>query len=390
MNRIKKYFSVLMLLLSTQIWAQIPAIRNNYTSEKGLPRLQIERSMVYVPGENWLYNHHPSIINFKNKFYAMWSNGIKDEDSPGQRVVYAVSSDFTHWSEPKLLANPSKTNDTLNVLTAAGWYQHNGTLVAYFGEYTKHRTNTKLYAITSTDGEHWSDETDFNVPLIPNHGPQQLRGGRLLISGNFLFPYTDDPLGISGWKTSSFYADSLYTQDNSAAFYAPAEKNGFPPLCEGSFYQAKDNIIHMLLRVTGKGWKGRLWLTESTDNAKTWSKPVETAFSDNDSKFHFGHLPDGRVYYVGIPDTLHHYDRNPLILSVSDDGKLFNHHYLIADELYQLKQEGLWKGGQYGYPHTMIKDGWLYVIISRQKEAIEVLRFKPPNLLKGVAKRLPD
>ena len=72
-----------------------------------------------------------------------------------------------------MLANPTKTNDTLNVLTAAGFYQHNGTLVAYFGEYTKHRQNTKLYAVTTEDGEHWGREIDLNVPLIPNHGPQQ-------------------------------------------------------------------------------------------------------------------------------------------------------------------------------------------------------------------------
>ena len=131
----------------------------------------------------------------------------------------------------------------------------------------------------------------------------------------------------------------------------------------------------MLLRVTGKGWKGKLWLTESNDDGATWSKPLETAFTDNDSKFHFGSLPDGIFYYVGIPDTLHHYARTPLVLSVSEDGKIFNKNYIIADEEYKLKQQGLWKGGQYGYPHTMIYDGYMYVIVSRQKEAIEVLRF---------------
>ena len=71
---------------------------------------------------------------------------------------------------------------------------------------------------------------------------------------------------------SSFYPDSLYKEDNPATFYAPAEKSGFPPLCEGSFFQTDDNVLHMLLRVTGKGWKGKLWLTESKDDGVTWSK----------------------------------------------------------------------------------------------------------------------
>ncbi|MFD0764226.1 exo-alpha-sialidase [Mucilaginibacter lutimaris] len=360
--------------------AQKPAVKNNYQTETGLQHLNIQRAMIYSPDKEWLYNHHPFIIRFKGKFLAIWSNGFKDEDSPGQRVVYSVSKDFKNWSPIKVLATPGKVNDTLTVLTAAGLHQYKGMMVAYYGEYTKHRENTHLWAKTSTDGIHWSAAIDMHVPLIPNHGPQAIKSGRLIISGNFSFPYTDDKRGISGWKTSSFYADSLYTQDNSATFYAPAAKLGLPPLCEGSFYQTDDNVLHMLLRVTGKGWKGRLWLTESADNGVTWSRPVETDFSDNDSKFHFGRLPDKRFYYVGIPDTLHHYDRNPLVLSLSTDGKTFNKNHIIANKLYHLKQEGLWKGGQYGYPVSMIYNGEMYVIISRQKESIEVLRFKLDQL----------
>jgi len=360
--------------------ASAQAIRNTYHTGTNVPKLPIERAMIYAPDKEWLYNHHPAIIHFKDRFIALWSNGLVDEDSPGQRVVYATSRDFKHWSAALPLATPGKINDTLTVLTAAGLYQYKGTLVAYYGEYTNHRQNTHLWAKTSTDGVHWSDAIDMHVPLIPNHGPEALQSGRLIISGNFLFPYTDDPQGISGWKLSSFYPDSLYTQDNSAAFYRPAAKLGLPPLCEGSFFQTDNGTVNMLLRVTGKGWKGKLWLTRSTDNGVSWSRPVEEPFTDNDSKFHFGRLPDKRFYYVGIPDTLHHYDRNPLVISLSSDGKTFNKNYIIADELYHLKKEGLWKGGQYGYPHTMICNGYLYVIISRQKEAIEALRFSLKQL----------
>jgi hypothetical protein len=357
--------------------AQTAAIRNSYVDEHGVPRLKIERSMIYAPDKDWLYNHHASIIEFKGKLVAIWSNGLVNEDSPGQRIAFSVSDDFVHWSPLRVLASPDKAaNDTLKVLTAAGLYKYRNVLVAYYGEYEKNRTHTDLYAKTSTDGIHWGKAIDMHLPLIPNHGPEMIKSGRLIISGNFSFPYTDDPTGLSGWKMSSFYPDSLYTQDNSATFYKPAEESGLPPLCEGSFFQTDNGVIHMLLRVTGKGWKGRLWLTESKDEGITWSRPLETKFSDNDSKFHFGRLPDKRYYYVGIPDTLHHYDRNPLVLAISADGKYFNQQYIIADEPYQLKKKGLYKGGQYGYPHTMVYKGRMYVIISRQKEAIESICFK--------------
>lgn len=356
-------------------------VSNNYVSEKGLPKLKIERSMIYVPDTAWLYNHHPSITHFKNLFIAVWSDGMKDEDKPGQRVVFSTSGDFKNWSEIKILAAPSVYNDdTLNVLTAAGFHQFNDTLVAYYGEYSPYKENTHLWAKISTDGEHWSNAMDMHMRVNPNHGPQKTATGGLIISGNFTFPYTSDYRGLTGWNMRSFYDPSSYREDNPATFYHPAEERGYPPLCEGSFFQTDDGVIHMLLRVTGKGWKGKLWLTESYDDGLLWTLPVETSFSDNDSKFHFGRLPDGRFYYAGIPDTLHHYARNPLVLSLSRDGRQFDQHYIIADEAYNLKKEGLWKGGQYGYPHTIINEGYMYVIISRQKESIEVLRFKLDQL----------
>lgn len=377
MFRIRLFYTViLLLLLSITGSSQLAVVSNTYKTEAGLPHLDIERSFVYTPDKAWMYSHHPHITRFKDYFIAIWSNGMVDEDASGQRVVFSRSKDFAHWSEPRPLATPSAYNDTLfNVLTAAGFHQYKDTLVAYYGEYSPRRTNTHLWARWSTDGLQWSEPIDLNLPVNPNHGPQATASGRLIISGNFTFPYTDDPGGLRGWKMSSFYPDSLYREDNPATFYAPAERLQLPPLCEGSFFQTGDGVLHSLLRVTGKGWKGRLWLTESRNNGQSWSLPVEASFSDNDSKFHFGRLPDGRYYYVGIPDTLHHYQRNPLVLSLSKEGKSFNKDYIIADSEYNLKKEGLWKGGQYGYPHTFIYKGFMYIIISRQKEAIEILRF---------------
>lgn len=377
MLTVKGVYTTSLLLLSMSCIAQHVPIKNTYTTEDGIAHLIIERKMIYHPDTAWLYNHHASITHFKNLFIAIWSDGMIDEDKPGQRVFFAVSKDFFHWSAPQVLTNPGVyKDDTLNVLTAAGFHQFNDTIVAYYGEYSPHKTNTHLWAKTSIDGEHWSNAIDMHIPVNPNHGPEKIASGRLIISGNFTFPYTDDYRGLSGWTMSSFYSDSLYKEDNPATFYAPAEKNNLPPLCEGSFFQTDDGIIHMLMRVTGKEWQGKLWLTESKDNGAHWSLPVETNFTDNDSKFHFGRLPDRRFYYAGIPDTLHHYARTPLVLSISNDGKLFDKNYIIADEPYNLKKEGLWKGGQYGYPHTMIYKGYLYVIVSRMKEAIEVIRFK--------------
>jgi hypothetical protein len=142
-------------------------------------------------------------------------------------------------------------------------------------------------------------------------------------------------------------------------------------LCEGSFYQTDDGVLHMLLRSD----TARLWLTESRDDGVTWSAPVPTQFTDNATKFHFGRLPDGRFYYVGCPDPEPPWQRCPLVLSLSRDGVQFSRHFILAgaDTPYTRRRDGVCKGGDYGYPHTLIHGDALHVIVSRRKEAVEVL-----------------
>ena len=181
------YILTIVFVLATVYSGQAKEIRNNYKDGKGLPRLMIERTMIYEPDTNWFYSHHPSITYFKNKFIAIWSDGYKDEDNPGQHVVFSVSNDFSHWTKIKTLAVPSFTLDTQNVLTAAGFHQYHDTLIAYYGEYTHDKKQTHLWAKTSEDGEHWSEPIDMHVAVNPNHGPQPTRVEGLLYLEILLF-----------------------------------------------------------------------------------------------------------------------------------------------------------------------------------------------------------
>ena len=378
LTRIGQLFALCLLAVSNPASAQQATITNSPApmGSAVVPKLKVERAWVYVPQNNWFYSHHQSIVHYRDRFFAIWSNGLFDEDSPGQRVMCSYSKDFHHWSAPKQLAAPAfYRKDTLNVLTAAGFHVYKDTLVAYFGEYSPHKENTELSALYTTDGDHWSSPIKLNVPVNPNHGPQPTHSGRLIISGNFVFPYSDDPSGLRGWKITSFYPDSLYKEDNPDTFEKPSISMGYPPLCEGSFFETADHVLHMMLRSTDDGWKGHLWLTESRDDGANWSSAAETPFTDNDSKFHFGRLANHDFYYVGIPDTLNRSKRSPLVMSLSRDGIHFNRHFLIADEPYKLIKAGLWKEGEYGYPHSLVYNGFMYIIISRMKESVEVIRF---------------
>ncbi len=345
----------------------------NGTGWKG-ERPKVESALIYQPATEWTYSHHQSITFFKGRFYAIWSNGRQDEDAPGQRVLISSSADFKNWTTPKPLVDSVVENSIERVLTAAGFHQHKGTLVAYFGNYGPKKETTRLQAVTTTDGKRWSAPREMGVPVNPNHPPQPTASGRLIIAGNISFPYTDDPSGLTGWKMTGIYPKEMAAtiKDDPASFHEVARRQRWSAhLCEGSFYQTDDGVLHMLLRNTDKTNTRRLWLTESRDNGTTWSTPVETGFTDTNAKFHFGRLPDGRFYYVGNPIGR---DRSPLVLSLSRDGVMFDHHFILGDTHYEMRRPGAAKGGQYGYPHTLIYDGHLYVIVSRRKEAVEVLR----------------
>ena len=342
---------------------------------KNPQRPRVETSFVYQPSTEWTYSHHQSITFFKGRFYAIWSNGRVGEDEPGQRVLLSSSADARTWTKPRPLVDSVRDSVGIErVLTAGGFHQHNGTLVAYFGNYGPNKETTHLQAVTTTDGETWSAVRDIGIPFCPNQGPERIKSGRLIFAGNTSFPYTDDPSGLTGWKMTGIYPAEMAAkfEDDPMTFGEVAMRQGWPSsLCEGSFFQTDDGVLHMQLRNVSRAFLGRLWTTQSRDQGATWTPPALTSFSDWNTKFHFGGLPDGRFYHVGNPLAG---SRIPLVLHLSRDGVNFDRHFVLGDSPYQRLQAGGHKGGEYGYPHTLVHDGSLYTIVSRQKEAVQVLR----------------
>lgn len=344
---------------------------NNYhsLSQSSKPALAIERSTIYEPGDNdYHFSHHPSIAYFKGKFYAIFSNGINGEDEGKQRVLIATSPDSKEWTW-KVLQDTSMDY----VLTPGGLFVANENLmVAYFtrndydyGAYENGRGESILFARATDDGENWSEPVNLGIAAFPCHCPTRLSSKRLIFSQNKQVYYTDDPTGLSGW-----------TLAKSAGF---TFSNNRPTLCEGSIIETNDSI-YVLYRDTKYGTL--LWQESAAATGDYWTSPRKTKFTDNNTKSHFGKLPNGNTYYVGVPDTLNMGGRTPLMLSISEDGYNFNKHYTIAKDYYDIKySDGRWKTGQFGYPYSIIQGDTLYVIVSRRKEMIEVIRV-PINKIK--------
>jgi hypothetical protein len=282
-----------------------------------------------------------------------------------------------------------------SVLTAGGFHVHDGCLYAFYGCYDyapdiieksdaeefvgPAHFNTRSGYIYTKDGVTWSKPISLGLPLVANHGPQKTPSGRLIISGNVVFPYTDNPNGVEDYQITGIYADafegkSLFDDSEAIQFVTPARGWNANLICEGSFFQTDDGILHMMLRSNTPV----LWCSESRDDGVTWSDPVPTGYSDDSSKFHFGRLPDGRYY--GISNTVPGQDRCPLMLCLSEDGVNFNRHYIVRDEPCAQHYAGRFKHGHYGYPHSLVHEGYLYVIYSKKKESVEVTKIDLKSL----------
>jgi hypothetical protein len=357
----------------------------------GLPKLDVEARLIYKAKSPWSYSHHAHITYFKGKYYVMYSNGWIDEDDVGQRVMLSTSTDFQAWTPPRPLVDTEMGEHFGLTFTAGGWHIYRDTLVAYIGQYeydlppgsrkpdhiqeTPHK-NTKTWAITTQDGETWSERIHIIDNLIPNHGPQPTNSGRLIIAGGMMYPYTDDPAGLTGWTPAGIYPRNMpkpYVDDSvgfreARPYFDPPR----PVTNEGSFFQTEDGTLHMMLRTDETGY---LWHTQSTDDGVNWSDPGKTEFTDSTAKFHFGRLPDGRLYYVGNPSTERWY-RTLFVLALSDAqrGEDWTNAYILRNEETVPVFEGTYKDLGYQYPHSMILDNHLYVVYSVNKEDVGVLR----------------
>lgn len=131
-------------------------------------------------------------------------------------------------------------------------------------------------------------------------------------------------------------------------------------------------FVHALRRLSLAGAKLRR--RAQLDHART------QRFSDNNTKSFFCALPDGRYLYIGTPDNTRQGTRYPLVLALSEDGFNYDKCYILSDDRYTRQYEGRWKSGDYGYPFAYIREGWIYVIVSRQKERMDALKCKISDL----------
>ena len=380
-------------------------------------KLDVSHRVIFLGREGASFNHQAHLTSMDGVLYASWSKGIRDEESPGQTMAFAVSEDSgTTWSPPQAIAGPEPGALADRIIVSSGIRANAGVLTAYYGgwEYSsdaldedgslkgierdtsrfwtdlsralperrayancRHHLNVITRAKTSGDGgKTWSTPIDIMPRLAAYHTPRATMSGRLILPGHVTFPYTNDPSGLTGWRSAGLSRLASDFVDSNMGWFVGRERRGDSLIySEGSFYQTRDGVSHMMLR-TETHW---LAVTESRDNGETWSEPLLTDYTDNICRPHFGCLPDGRFFGMTCPSPEGR--RTPAVLAVSGDGVVFDKHYILGDDKWRpMRIPGFAKGGRYGYPWLHTDGDYGYMIYSIEKEDIGVGRFRLEDL----------
>ncbi|MCX6228184.1 MAG: exo-alpha-sialidase [Bacteroidia bacterium] len=348
-----------------------------------LPRIPLQRSTVNdvrAIGTNYQTfkeaatsggcNQHNYLTYYKGLYWCMWSDGPGVEDRVGQVVKYATSRDGLKWSNPKFITdyppNSAPGSPYYNTRNkngfrwiSRGFWQRNGELLAlasldeaaeFFGPSLQLRAFHWVEKL-----KRWEDFGLVSNNTINNFSPEKIATGEWLLSRrtydyktrgvDFLVGGTKN---INDWQSFPVFGSASELE---------AEEPFWWILPDGKSLMA-------LFRDNRKG--GYLFRSFSSDNARSWSHPVQTNFPDATSKFHGIRLKDGRYVMVSNPNPK---QRDPLVLSVSDDGQTFTKMgYLVG-------------GGRVEYPHMIEHKGYILIAFNSYiKQKIEVLKVRIADL----------
>ncbi|MBL8229960.1 MAG: exo-alpha-sialidase [Bryobacterales bacterium] len=345
-----------MLLANSEILAE----------PKALLVAPARTSSVFRAKQGWQFNLHSYLARFGGKFWAVWSSGHVDEDSPTQLIRYATSTDGHTWSESRILADDPDGPNGPGSWIARGIFVQDGKLVAYnaYREDTKNLVRgteiwpkLKLFRF-DWNGSVWLKQRVVVDNCMSNYPPRPV-AGRLLMTcrDSYMKMYT---------ALSSDLTDTKWTLTP-----LPGERP-HDAMSEPSWYVDPDGAVHMFFR---DGYRSKfLYRSVSRDNGRTWPAPVRTNYPDAGSKNFAGRLSNGWYYLINNVDPN---SRDPLGISFSRDGWTFSRPMALRANAPKQRFPGRAKiTFSFQYPHAIEHNGSLWVIYSTNKEDIEISEFR--------------
>jgi hypothetical protein len=332
-----------------------------------LPKVPSEHAIVSDVRKERGVNQHNYLTRHDGRFFAMWSDGPGVEDRVGQRVKFATSADGLTWEAPRFLTpeppnsgpgSPhygTRTDQGFRYI-ARGFWQRDGELLAlasldeaagFFGK------SLELRAFRWTNDGTWDDAGLIHDDTINNFPPLRLSTGDWMMSRR---PHNYKSAGVQ------FLVGGVKALDDWRSYPVLGSASELAAE-EPDWWILPGGDLSAVFRDNRKG--GFLFRSFSTDQGRTWSKPVRTNFPDATSKVCGLRLADGRYVLVSNPNPK---KRDPLALSISEDGLVFT------------KMIHLVGGRHVDYPHVIEHGENLYIAFAGGKQTVEVLKVKLADL----------
>jgi len=285
----------------------------------GVQNIQIFRATsdkkAATDGKGWTYNHHVDMAAWKGRLYVAWSSGEKDEDIWPWREVYSTSTNGFTWSSPAELFPQGVSNP----LRMHFFLAPNGRMLAIAG---LRRDETKL-----TDKDR---DTLVVREISASHtlGPHYALLTPTAVASPDCYTNSADKGFIEACNALLANRPFLEQQDYGALLGPRRMKwhDSDDPnmkLKAMSLFHRKDGA---LVGICKNGW-----VTVSTDNGDTWSKPViPSSLITGTGKVWGQRTSDGRYALIYNPDKK---NRFPLVLVTSDDGVTFRDMRVVHSEL---------------------------------------------------------
>ncbi len=344
--------------------ATLLADKSVFDNQENLKLVPSKTSTVYyAKKDKYQFNLHPYVTYFDGKFWALWSAGRVDEDSPSQIIRYSTSLDSRTWSESSVLANDPDGPDLPGRWVARGIFILDNKLVA-LGAYieTENWGNLRLVRFEN-NGEIWEQKGVFVDGYMNNYPPSRL--------GNSLFMTCRD-------ENRCIY--TAISNDDGASWELTRLNVKYPgdKLSEPSWYLDNNGIVHMIFRDQRKSHL--LYRALSKNMGINWTIPVQTNYPDETSKNFTGILSNGWFYLINNPNPK---GRDILCISFSRDGWVFDNPMVLRKGApamrFSGKNKSITRFRGFQYPHAFEHENSLYVIYSTNKEDIEISEFKISN-----------
>lgn len=323
-----------------------------------LPRLKGTLAVISPKDPEWKFQLHNYLVRHDGLFWCMWSHGPA-EDDPSQHIRYATSKDGITWSASKVLAGPPK--EGYGYIARGFWPRDDELLgmIAHFkgkGAFGVDK-ELKLEAYVLNKDGSWKYKGLIHDNAINSYPPQKLPSGEWMMTRREA-RFTTSMI-IGGVKALDDWQNVLIL-DYIKSLKIPAKQRFFPD--EPIWYPLPDKNLVALFR--DNGGSSRLFRAYSTDQGRSWSKPVATNFPNATSKSFT--LLTSTGYRVLINNANPKMGRRQLMLSLSKDGLVFTRLLLL-----DIPSE---KAANFQYPHVLEHDGFLWIAYSKDKATIELLK----------------